>query len=325
MSEGSSLEKQLGRENLKTLKEKYALENELEQLKQDKSAFRRRGDFPAIEKANIREKEIKKKLSSLDNPEKYHKHKIEPSKINEQREKDRRKKQLEQRKKEQAIRNQMISVLNLMRQGKTRSQAAQSSGIPISRIDNWYREGKLGTTKDASSFYREVRGIEKEHERIERQHRQDVAKQKELDYISGRMRSIVNQMNKGKTREEAAKYVGVRVSDVNKWYYKGLRSENEMYKKFYNQLREIELRQKEYTSHAVSEGGFCPNCGKKLNNDDFNYCSSCGTSLKTGETNNKKKTTVKQNSSEDSSDDWISCCIAVFVIFIILGVLISLI
>ena len=296
-------------------------------------------------------------------------------------EEQRLKRKREQLIKEQETRDQMNYILNLMRQGKTRSQAAQSSRIPPYRVNHWYREGKLGTTKDTSHFYREVRSIEKDRERIEHQKQQEAAKQKEIDNIPGHMRSVVNQMNKGKTRMQAANYVGVSVSDVNDWYDKGSKNHSHMYRRFYNQVRAIELRQKNQSKTSYSSKGnkskskfvhpkdtqsgstrstkrrasstnmikcphcgkkinkvnykcpycnkyrnssterTCPNCGKKLSNNDFNYCSSCGASLKTGKT--KKKTTVKQNSSKDSSDDWIGCCIAVFVIFIILGFIMS--
>ena len=62
MSKVEELEEKIAQAKRQVLKEKYSLEDELEQLKMDKFSYQRKGDFSALEKANIREKEIKSRL-----------------------------------------------------------------------------------------------------------------------------------------------------------------------------------------------------------------------------------------------------------------------
>jgi transposase-like protein len=172
-------------------------------------------------------------------------------------------------------RNQMNNVLRVMRQGKTRSQAAYILDIPLSRINQWYHDGMLGLNKHVSHFYREVNYIEEDRERrkreeinrrnrIERENRERkvrqerekrkrqerLRKQESDKNIRKQMNSIVTQMKKGKSRQQAANFVGVSRSTVNGWYNKGRNTSDEPYKSFYTQVKRIE------TSHKTTKSNY---------------------------------------------------------------------
>ncbi len=53
MSKVEELEEKIAQAKRQVLKERYSLEDELEQLKQDKFSYKRKGDFPALEMPNV--------------------------------------------------------------------------------------------------------------------------------------------------------------------------------------------------------------------------------------------------------------------------------
>ena len=166
----------------------------------------------------------------------------------------------------QKIKKQMRDVLFYMHQGKTRSQAAALSGISLSKISNWYNEGKSGYGQDNVHFYHEVSSIEKDQEirrrteinrqnrlkeeerkrkqREAKQRRERLQKQSEKNTIKKQMDEIVSQMRRGKTRSQAALGVGVSSSRVDEWYDMGWRRKKEPYTSFYNKVNTIEIRNK---------------------------------------------------------------------------------
>ena len=397
MSKVEELEEKIAQAKRQVLKEKYSLEDELEQLKRDKFSYQRKGDFSALEKANIREKEIKSKLNSLVTRVPSLEAQLKKAKEDEARQKtisERKRRQLE---KQNTVKKQMNSILGLMRQGKTRSQAAQGAGVPLSRVAHWILEGKRGVS-DYTHFYHEVTSIEEDSERRKREEinrknrireqerqrrllkerqkreserkkieerqkrereRKKLEEKREKDIIKSQMDSIVSQMQKGKSRNQAAIYVGVSISKVNEWFDNGFKRNGEPYNSFYNKVHEIEKSEsknkqlvnkkpetpvtlkmktcpecgKRYLNNktecpyckgkstSISEVNYCQNCGKKLTNDDGDYCSKCGASLKDDKKTHKKDNAV--TSSGGLPDDWGKWCIAIFIIFVIIGFILA--
>ncbi|MBQ9025630.1 MAG: hypothetical protein IJ104_04530 [Methanobrevibacter sp.] len=425
MSKVEELEKKIAQAKRQVLKEKYSLEDELEQLKQDKFSYKRKGDFAALEKANLKEKEIKSKLNSLKNRVPSLEVQLKKAKEDQLRQKTRVENKRRQIEKQNTTKKQMNSILRLMRQGKTRSQAAQSVGIPLSRVSHWVLEGKRGVSS-YTHFYHEVISIEEDRERRkreeinrqnrireqerqrrlreERQKRENERKQREErqklkeNKIKNQMNSIISQMQNGKSRIQAASYAGVSSRDVNEWFIKGWKRKGEPYNSFYIKVNTIETRNKRNESKNVANSAntisltkmvtcpkcgnkynksyysecpnckkskfntageksnkyikcskcgkwysgdktncphcnrkstsiakvnYCQNCGKKITNSDLNYCSNCGKKIKDDTKVHKKKTTVSSTPSNDSSDDWIKCCIGAFVIFMIIGLIMT--
>lgn len=268
MSRVTELEQKIEREKRNVLKETYLLEDEIEQLRQDKFSYKRKGDYYSLEKANAKEKELEHKLNSIKSRIPSLEAQLKRAKDEEKRANDQVERKRKQRQKQQETRSQMNNVLRVMRQGKTRSQAAQTLDIPLSRINHWYREGVVGTTKDTSHFYREVKSIEddrerRERERIKRQKRIDqerrernarqerLRKQREHERKSNvknsspksnnerLMDEILSLMRKGSSRSEAANRLNVNIATVNNWYNRGKRGESD-YQNFYNKVKSIE-------------------------------------------------------------------------------------
>lgn len=307
MSKVSELEEKLSQAKRQVLKDKYLLEDELEQLKQDKFSYKRKGDFSALEKANIKEKELKSKLNTLKNRIPSLEAQLKKAKEEELRQKNRVENKRRQVEKQNTTKKQMNSILRLMRQGKTRSQAAQSVGVPLSRVSHWVREGKNGVTT-YSHFYHEVTSIEKDRERRkqeeinrqnrlreqerqrklrkqrekrERERKQREEKQnREKNKIKNQMDSIVGEMQKGKSRIQAALNVGVSSTDVNQWFIKGRGKKGEPYNSFYTKVNNIETqkRNEKYRIIKSKNAGNmikCPKCGKKYNKLHYTECPNC--------------------------------------------------
>ncbi|MEE3490144.1 MAG: zinc-ribbon domain-containing protein [Methanobrevibacter sp.] len=271
MSKVDELQQKIDIEKRRILKERYGIEDELEQLKQDKFSYQRKGDFSALEKANIREKELKNKLEALKTRIPSLESQIKQAKLEENREKERLERQQKQKNQQLKTKKQMNEVLRLMRQGKTRSQAANTVGIPVYRISHWYREGKQGIGRDNSHFYRELRSIEEDSERRkreeinrrnrireneERKRRDRIEKQKNAREnerlrsqkrearIKKQMDVIISQMKIGKTRKQAALYAGVPIKTVNEWFDKGFRRQGQLYINFYSKVNVIEINRR---------------------------------------------------------------------------------
>ena len=284
MSEVTELEKELEELKKKNLKEKYDIEDELDQLKKDKFDYRRKGDFPAIEKANIREKELKDKLISLNTAERDLVAKIEKAKI----EKDKIKGQSDY----QETRNQMNSIITQMYKGKNRLQAANYVGVPISKVNEWCRKGLNNNDAMYVNFYKRIHAIEIKQNN---ERKSDTSKDNQKD--------STNMIN--------CPHCGRKINKVNEKC------------PYCNKYKDSSKLVPNTESQALSKVRYCINCGKKLDKLDSNYCSNCGASLKTGAKHNNKKTTFESTPSKESSDDWIRCCIAIILIFIIFGFILS--
>ena len=55
---------------------------------------------------------------------------------------------------------QMSIILDKIKKGKTRKEAAEIVGIPLYRIVHWYNEGKNGFGNDNIEFYKKLEMIE---------------------------------------------------------------------------------------------------------------------------------------------------------------------
>ena len=166
------------------------------------------------------------------------------------------------------------------------------------------------------------------------------------------MLDVLDQMKNGKTRQQAAQIIGVKVSQVNNWYEKGLNNETKNHYQFYKRVNEIESSMKklitdnesdlisevkftacqdiaEITSAGTSQKSdslvavnYCQNCGKKIYGNESNYCTNCGSSL----------IEIKKTYSDESNFDFRSkttvtannlgkCCSGLMVMFVIIAVL----
>ena len=265
-----------------------------------------------------------------------------------QREAKQRRERLQKQSEDKTIKKQMDEIVKQMRNGETRSQAAINVGVPIYKVDEWYDMGWRRKKEPYTSFYNKVNTIEIRNRKTSQSKTVTHSK----DNTIKQMRRIISLMKNGLTRSQAAKRLDLNVSTVNDWYNKGSHGDS-VYVKFYNDVKSIESSQKKTKStyipksttsnlvkchkcgkkynkklnkecpnckktKALAEIKYCQNCGKQITNDDLYYCSNCGVSLKTGK---KSKSSTNVTSKKDDSSDWITCCVAVFVLFMIMAFL----
>lgn len=357
MSDFKQLEKKYDEEKNSLLKEKIRLKDELDQINNEKIIYKQKADLLSFNKAADKERKINSELLLVESNLISVKTKVDQL----QKEKDKLERKQKQKEKQKQIKKQMNEVLRYVRQGKTRSEAAGLVGIKESRILNWYNEGKLGTNSNTRYFYDELTEIEKEQkekarkERLIKQKRENIENQIKQNTINDLMYDVLEQMQNGKNRQQAAQIAGVKVSQVNDWYEKGLNNETNYYQ-FYKKVNEIESSQKNsitegksnlnseikinsiptiaevksevstQKSDALVAVNYCQNCGKKLYGDESNYCTNCGSSLieiEKSYSNGKNfgsgsKTTVTTN-------NFGKCCFGQMVIFVVIAILIVII
>ena len=193
-------------------------------------------------------------------------------------------------------------------------------------------------------------------ERFIKQKQKNIENQIKQNAINDLMHDVLEQMQNGKTRQQAAQNVGVKVSQVNDWCEKGLNNETNYYYQFYKKVNEIESSRKNsitegksnlnseiklnstpaiaevnsavstQKSNALVAVNYCQNCGKKLYGDESNYCTNCGSLLieikksysNGSDFDSSSKTTVTTN-------NFGKCCSGLMVIFVVIAILIVII
>ena len=63
-------------------------------------------------------------------------------------------------------RKQIEFALRLLRQGKTKSEAAELTGIKSSKLDLWYDEGKKGKNENTVYFFNEINKIKNQNNEV---------------------------------------------------------------------------------------------------------------------------------------------------------------
>ena len=123
----------------------------------------------------------------------------------------------------------MNKIIDLMLDGKTRAQAANSVSISINTVNKWYKDGMNAKNGDVIKFYHEVRDIE--------------SYVKDNTFEKKRMISVLNYLKQGKTIKEAASYANVDVTMIKIWCKKGKNRSNPNAIYFYRNFKEIEIKE----------------------------------------------------------------------------------
>lgn len=138
-------------ENIKA--EIHNFENELTELniqlndlKENNSAHKRKNDYSSLEKGVITEKELSEKINFRLNEISLLKSKLKNLEIEKEEYK--------------LIKKDMDKILNLINQGYTRPQAAKTTGISLSRISKWYNDGKQNKNRISIYFFNRLNHIE---------------------------------------------------------------------------------------------------------------------------------------------------------------------
>lgn len=359
MSEVEQLKEQLNDEKLKFQKEKFILEDELDQIKNDKVYHRRKNDFISLDKAVKREREIKHELQSYESKLFALESKIHNAEQEEKIQEQNLHRKNGQKEKQKLVKKQMADVLKYMEEGKTRSQAAQLVGIPESRIVHWCHEGDQRINKDVTDFYRKITEIEKRQEKTVQKRIGLGSTEDEIqqNIISELMDDIVLHMQNGETRKQAADTVGVKLSKVDEWYDIGSMNASTIYYPFYKDVKKIEfwqdmrsqntdqsnlsnfklnsisdltistaLNENKSNSTSLVTVNYCQNCGKQLSETDSNYCSECGCSLIEVKRDDSHESTFRSRpKTSNNASAFGKCCSGLMVMFVIIAILIVII
>jgi len=165
---------------------------------------------------------------------------------------------------------EMKIVLDELKKGKSRVDAAIKAEIPVTKISKWQRNGEIGYNQDAIDFLNELKkidaneshnvrsGLTETDDRKSTQVNVEINDSKSQDKNLSRnneinskidlnnekqvMDAILSLMGKGYSRVQAAQEVGIKIGQIVIWYTQGRnnKSPNTVY--FYNQLNRIEKR-----------------------------------------------------------------------------------
>ena len=142
MTNIKNLEEKIEKEKIRIPAEISKIESEIDNLEQDKYAYKRKEDLPAIAKVNEKQKRLISKKKSLLN--------IIPS-----LEKELEILKIEEKQKQKTI-SQMNKFLNEIKKGKNRAQASKLSKISLSKVSRWISKGKLKNDDEFQWFYEKI-------------------------------------------------------------------------------------------------------------------------------------------------------------------------
>ena len=144
----------------------------------------------------------------------------------------------------------MKSIVSEMRNGSSRAEAGKKFGIRVFEINKSYNLGKKSYSPDTVKFYNQIKSIEMENRNnspnkvkvqptkiIPRaRERKDSEKRKDEE----NMKKVINLMNRGYSRNEAANELGIPVGLIVMWNRQGANGEGKAAINFNEQLTRIE-------------------------------------------------------------------------------------
>lgn len=174
---------------------------------------------------------------------------------------------------------QIEIVLDEIKKGKSRKEAAKSAGIPEYRIVNWYNEGKNGFGKENIEFYIKLKEIENN------------ACVNEVALINI-MNQFLTLLKEGKERQEIFEQTNISNSEFGQWMSFG-RSSVAPYDYFYNEYLKIKSlnnsRKKSVKDNNGINANFSPNEDIIKNSNDEEFNTDFSKNLITVSVNNFRK------------------------------------
>ena len=144
---------------------------------------------------------------------------------------------------------QMKIVLDARKKGKSREDAANIAGIPLYKINHWYKEGKQGFGKDNISFYKKLKKIENNLS-----YSLDLDERKQMNFV-------LKLLRQGKSIDEIAKLAEIEESTINSWCDGGKKksSKNTIYFLFeFEKIKETNRKKAESKKLKVQIKDFIP-------------------------------------------------------------------
>lgn len=100
---------------------------------------------------------------------------------------------------------QMDTVLEAMKNGKTRKEAAKTAEISLYKITHWYKEGRDGFGEDNIFFFKSLKKIEEQ----------------QLNQLKTNFKTVLKVLKSGGSKSKAAKEASIDESEIDLWIKKG--------------------------------------------------------------------------------------------------------
>jgi len=104
---------------------------------------------------------------------------------------------------------QMSIIINAIKEGKSRKDAAEIANIPFYKITHWYNEGKQGFGKENSNFYKQLKYLEGNNE-------------SKKQNLKKKMDNVLDEL---KTKKDITKVTQSSEFEINEWIKKGKNGE----------------------------------------------------------------------------------------------------
>ena len=152
---------------------------------------------------------------------------------------------MEKSKKEQSSLNvdklkQMDDIIEAMKAGNSRKEAADMVNVPLYKVNHWYNEGRDGFGKDNINFYKKIKRIENKTKKQKSEERM------QMDFV-------LKMLKQGKSRQDAAKVAGIKITKISSWISQGRDKHDKDTIYFYNEMNKIRDKEKNSRNKSKSE------------------------------------------------------------------------
>ena len=154
---------------------------------------------------------------------------------------------------------QMEIVINAIRDGKSREDAAKLANIPLYKIVHWYNEGRQGTKPENINFFNELRelennkksnGLKRNLNELNRNNSENNKIKLEIPSLIKfdsfgnkntitQMNNILKDLANGKSEAEAIKDANVSEETYKYWINRGKQDFGKLYVQFYNYVNQL--------------------------------------------------------------------------------------
>ena len=125
----------------------------------------------------------------------------------------------------------MESIVSEMRKGSSREEAGKKLGVKVFEINKSYNLGKTSYSPDTVKFYNQIKSIEMKNRNnssniVKAQPVKKPSRAREKRKDEEKMKKVLGLMNKGYSRNDAAKEVGIPVGLIVMWNRQGANGES---------------------------------------------------------------------------------------------------
>ena len=134
----------------------------------------------------------------------------------------------------------MDDIIEALKAGKSRKEAADIVNVPLYKVNHWYNEGRDRFGKDNINFYKKIKRIEKKGKKQKSNERM------QMDFV-------LKMLKQGKSRQDAAKVAGIKITKISSWISQGRDKHDKDTIYFYNEMNKIRDKEKNSRNKSKSE------------------------------------------------------------------------